>query len=91
MAQLLIERFADTEEFVTVLDAVPAEFKYYHHDGLHLSDVGLTKQCGIILSNLYKALAPASHKQRKDSRPARSTPYKTNARKHVNARRSNQQ
>ena len=89
--ELLIERFADTEEFVTVLDAVPAEFKYYHHDGLHLSDVGLSKQCSIILSNLYKALAPASYKQRKDSRPARSTPHKTNARKHVNARRSNQQ
>ena len=89
--ELLIERFADTEEFVTVLDAVPAEFKYYHHDRLHLSDVGLSKQCSIILSNLYKALAPASYKQRKDSRPARSTPHKTNARKHVNARRSNQQ
>ena len=89
--ELLIERFADTEEFVTVLDAVPAEFKYYHHDGLHLSDVGLSKECSIILSNLYKALAPASYKQRKGSRPARSAPYKTNARKHVNARRSNQQ
>ena len=45
--ELLVERFADTEEFVTVLDAVPAEFKNYHHDGLHLSDVGLTKQCRI--------------------------------------------
>ena len=39
--QLLIEHFADTEEFVTVVDAVPAEFKYHHHDGLHLSDVGV--------------------------------------------------
>ena len=86
-----IHSFADTEEFVTVVDAVPAEFKHYHHDGLHLSDVGLSKQCSIILSNLYKALAPASYKQCKDSRPARSTPHKTNARKHVNARRSNQQ
>ena len=56
--ELLMERFADTEEFVTVLDAVPAEFKYYHHD------VGLTKQCSIILSNLYRTLAPASYKQR---------------------------
>ena len=89
--ELLIECFADTEEFVTVLDAVPAEFKYYHHDGLHLSDVGLTKQCSVILSNLYKALAPASYKQRKDSRLARSTPHKNDARRHVNARRSNQQ
>ena len=68
------------EEFVTALNAVPDEFKYYHHDGLHLSDVGLTKQCSIILSNLYKTLAPASYKQRKESRLARSTPHKTNAR-----------
>ena len=71
--ELLIERFADTQEFVTVFDAVPAEFKYDHHDGLHLSDVGLAKQCSIILSNLYKTLAPASYKQRKESRPARNT------------------
>ena len=89
--ELPTERFADTEGFVTVLDAVPAEFKYYHHDGLHLSDVGLTKQCSIILSNLYKTLAPASYKQCKESRPARSTPHKTNVRKRVNTRRFNQQ
>ena len=89
--ELLIERFADTEEFVTVLDAVPAEFKYYHHDGLHLNDVGLTKQCIIILSNLYRTLAPASYKQGKESRPARSTSHKTSARKRVNPRRFNQQ
>ena len=88
---LLLERFADTEEFFTVLDVVPAEFKYYYHDGLDLSDVGLTKQCSIILSNLYKALAPASYKQRKESRQACSAPHKTNARKRVDARRSNQQ
>ena len=63
--ELLLERFADTEEFVTVLDPVPAEFRFYHHDRLHLSDVGLYKQCGIILSDLYKILAPASYKKRK--------------------------
>ena len=89
--ELLVERLPNTEEFVTVLDAVSAEFKYYHYDGLHLSDVGLTKQCSIILSNLYKALAPASYKQHKESRPARSTPHKTNAGKHVKKCRSNQQ
>ena len=31
--ELLPERFADTEEFVTVLDLVPAESRFYHHDG----------------------------------------------------------
>ena len=63
--ELLLEHFADTEEFVTVLDPVPAEFRFYHHDGLHLSRVGLSKQCGIILSNLYKIHAPSSYKKRK--------------------------
>ena len=85
--ELLIERFADTEEFVTVLDAVPAEFKHYHFDGLNLSNVGLTKQSSIILSTLYKTLAPASYKQCKESRLACSTPHKTSARKRVNTRR----
>ena len=89
--ELLIESFADTEEYFTVLGAVSAEFKHHHYDGLHLSDVGLTKQCSIILSNLYKTLAPAGYKQRKESRPACSTPHKTSARKRVNARRFNQQ
>ena len=67
--ELFLERFADTEEFVTVLDSVPAEFRFYHHDGLHLSDLGLSKPCGIILSNLYKILAPAGYKKRKDVNP----------------------
>ena len=88
---LLIERFADTEEFVAVLDAVSAEVKYYHHDGLHLNDVDLIKQCSVILSNLYGTLASANYKQRKESWPARSTPHKTNARKRVYLTRFNQQ
>ena len=85
--ELLIERFADTEEFVTVLDAVPAEFKYYHHDGLHVSDKGLTKQCSIILSNLYKLFLLLVINNARN----RSTPHKANARKRVNPCRFNQQ
>ena len=82
--ELLLERFADTEKFVTALDPVPAEFRFYHHDGLHLSDVDLScKQCGIILSNLNKILALASYKKRK----AR----KSSGRKHANTRRFNKQ
>ena len=40
--ELLLERFADTEEFVAVLDPVPAEFRFYYHDGLNLTDLGLS-------------------------------------------------
>ena len=81
--ELLLERFADTDEFVTVLDSVPAEFRFYHHDGLDLSDVGWSKQCGIILSTLYNILAPASYKKRKTR--------KSSGTKHANTRRFNKQ
>ena len=54
---LLQERFPDSD-FVHVLDTVTPEFRHYHTDGLHLSQLGLRKVCSIILSKLYKVLAP---------------------------------
>ena len=47
---LLEERFPDSD-FVHVLDTVTPEFRHYHTDGLHLSQLGLRKVCSIILSN----------------------------------------
>ena len=42
-----------------MIDTVPLERDLFYKDGLHLSDTGLTKLCGIIiLSNLVKKLAP---------------------------------
>ena len=41
-----------------MIDTVPLERDLFYKDGLHLSDTGLTKLCGIILSNLFKKLAP---------------------------------
>ena len=52
--KLLAERFLDTEDFLTVVDR---EIKFYYKDGLHLSNFGISKLCGIILSKLYKILA----------------------------------
>ena len=49
--------FAENES-VIVIDTVPLERDLFYKDGLHLSDTGLTKLCGIILSNLFKKLAP---------------------------------
>ena len=60
--QLLFERFNDTEEFLNVIETIPSEFRFYHHDGLHMSNFGLTKLCGIIMSHLYKTLAPTKYK-----------------------------
>ena len=49
---LLSQHFAEC-----VIDTVPLERDVFYKDGLHLSDTGLTKLCGIILSNLFKKLA----------------------------------
>ena len=54
---LLSQHFAEYES-VIVTDTVPLERDLFYKDGLHLPDTGLTKLCGIILSNLFKKLAP---------------------------------
>ena len=63
---LLEEQFPDSD-FVHVLDTVTPEFRHYHTDGLHLSQLGLRKVCSIILSKLYKVLAPDCSKHRNKS------------------------
>ena len=47
------ERFSDTEEFLTVVDTIPPEFKFYYEDGLHFSNVGL---CSIPGYAAYRCL-----------------------------------
>ena len=59
--KLLVERFLDTEDFLTVVDTIQPEIKFYYQDGLRLSNLGIAKLCGIILSKLYK-VAPGSHR-----------------------------
>ena len=54
---LMSQHFAENES-VIVIDTVPLEREVFYKDGLYLSDTGLTKLCGIILSNLFKKLAP---------------------------------
>ena len=58
--ELLSERYSDTEDFLTVISSIPPEFSYYYEDGLHLSNVGLSKFCSIIMSYLYPVLAPSN-------------------------------
>ena len=62
--ELLVERFSDTEEYISVIDTVEPEVKYYHDDGLHLGHDGIRKLCSIIMSKLYKVLWPANHRAR---------------------------
>ena len=42
----------------SIIDTVPLKRDLFYKDGLHLSHTGLTKLCGIILSNLFKKLVP---------------------------------
>ena len=69
--ELLVERFLDTEDFLTLVDTVQPEIKFYYEDGLHLSNLGISKLCGIILSRLCKILTPTSHKSRVSARQNR--------------------
>ena len=69
--ELLTERFLDTEDFLTVVDTVQPEIKFYYEDDLHLSNFGISKLCSIMLSKLYKILAPTSHKSHVSARPNR--------------------
>ena len=62
--ELLVERFSDTEEYISVIDTVELEVKYHHDDGLHSGHNGIRKLCSIILSKLYKILSPANHRAR---------------------------
>ena len=68
---ILSERFSDSE-YISVIDTIPPEFRFYYVDGLHFSNLGLNKVCRIILSPLYKVLAPSSYKKRKGASKNRS-------------------
>ena len=46
--ELLAESFLDAEIFLTVVDTVQPYIKFYYEDGLHLSNLGTSKLCGII-------------------------------------------
>ena len=59
--ELLVERFSNTEEYISVIDTVEPEVKYYHDDGIHLGHNGIRKLCSIILSKPYKILSLANH------------------------------
>ena len=62
--ELLAEPFSDTEEYISVIDAVEPEVKFYHNDGLQLGHNGIRKLCSIILFKLYKILSLANHRAR---------------------------
>ena len=70
--QLLDDHFINIES-VSIIDTVPLENRFLYKDGLHLSDLGLDKQCRI-LSILYRKLAPELKRER--------TKRKSNSTKH---------
>ena len=71
--QLLADHFTNIES-VSIIDTVPLEDRFLYKDGLQLCDLGLDKQCRIILSILYRKLAPKLKRER--------TKRKSNSTKH---------
>ena len=77
----VIKRFSNVEQIFLCkipqrfdhhnINTVQPEIKFYYEDGLHLSNLGISKLCGIMLSRLYKTLAPTSHKSRVSARQNR--------------------
>ena len=55
--QLLLDKFGNSD-FVSIIDTVPLERRYVYKNGIQLSDFGIVKVCGILLSNLYGSAAP---------------------------------
>ena len=43
---------------MSIIDTVPLQLKLFYEDGLHRSNLGLKRLCGIIPSKLYSILAP---------------------------------
>ena len=62
-------------DFVSVIHTVPPE-RLFYKDGIHLSDFGLLKVCGILLSNLYDRIVPnlkrKNHKTSKNIQSVKS-------------------
>ena len=61
-----------------VVKTIPLERKLFHKDGLHFSDLGLNKQCKIILFKLYSVIV--LHLKRKHAPSNRTIKTKSNTR-----------
>ena len=72
--QLLNDHFTNIES-VSIIDTVNLENRFLYKDGLHQSDLGLDKQCRIILSILYRELAPELKRER-TKRKSNSTEHR---------------
>ena len=49
---------------MSITETLPLELKLFYKDGLHLSNLGLKRICGTILSKLYSIFAPDVNRSR---------------------------
>ena len=54
---LLVETLSNVDN-VTIVETIPFESRLFYVDNLHLSKLGLRHVSGMILSSLYRVLAP---------------------------------
>ena len=54
----LVSQKLKEQENVSIIETLPSELKLFYKDGLHLSNLGLKRICGTILSKLYSILVP---------------------------------
>ena len=62
---LLVDQLSNADNVITV-ETIPLEARLFHTDNLHLNDEGLRQISGIILSVLYKVIAPDLYRPKRN-------------------------
>ena len=64
---MLVGELSNTDNIIIIIvETIPLEARLFHTDNLHLNDEGLRQISGIILSVLYKAIAPDLYRPKRN-------------------------
>ena len=62
---MLVDELSNTDSIIMV-ETIPLEAKLFHTDNLHLNDEGLRQISGLILSALYRVIAPDMYRPKRN-------------------------
>ena len=62
---LLVDELSNADNII-IVETIPLEARLFHTDNLHLNDEGLRQISGIILSVLYKVIAPDLYRPKRN-------------------------